>query len=79
MIGEGYCGKSGKEGGVIDVKMGMMGIKEMLLLVDVIMDVRFGGIVVCWFRVMWFLGLYVVGVLLGYGRLGRVLVLGCVG
>ena len=78
MIGERYCGRGGKEGGFIDVKMRMVGIKVMLVVVDVIMDVRFGGIVVCGFRVMWFLWLCVVGVLVGEWRLRGLLVLGCV-
>ena len=78
-IADAYSGNSGKQPGLIDVKIGIIGINDMFFFLHLIMHVTFGPIVLSCFTLICFFRFYLLPLFFGYGRLGSLLLFGCVG
>ena len=62
-----------------DVKIGIVGINDMFFFLHLIMHVTFGPIVLSCFTLICFFRFYLLPLFFGYGRLGSLLLFGCVG
>ena len=78
-IADAYSGNSGKQPGLIDVKIGIIGINDMFFFLHLIMHVTFGPIVLSCFTLICFFRFYLLPLFFEYGRLGSLLLFGCVG
>ena len=78
-IADTYSGSGGNQPGFIDVKIRIVGINVMFLLLHLIMHVTFGPIVLSGFTLVCFFRFSLLPLFLGHGRLGSLLLFGCVG
>ena len=75
-IADAYSGNSGKQPGLIDVKIGIIGINDMFFFLHLIMHVTFGPIVLSGFTLICF---SLLPLFLRQCRLRGLLLFGCVG
>ena len=78
-IADTYSGSDGNQPGVIDVKIRIFGINVMFLLLHLIMYATFGPIVLSGFTLICFFSFSLLPLFFGHGRLGSLLLFGCVG
>jgi len=78
-IADAYSGSGSKQPGFIDVKIGIIRINDMFFFLHLIMHVTFGTIVLSGFTLICFFSFSLLPLFFGHGRLGSLLLFGCVG